>query len=71
MERGELSKSVQYDGVTFEHLWDAKSWVQNDFNNRDMELFDVSLVVKPHMVLEYLYANLVGEDFLHRFKKLN
>ena len=71
LEQRELNDNAQYGGVAFKRVGDAKAWIKYSVDNGEMEFLDASLIVDPHMVLEHVYANLVGDDFLHRFEKLN
>ena len=66
LEKGESIDGIRYGGVSFERPEDVRAWI-----HVNMDLSDVGYIVDPHTVMEHVYANLVGEDFLSTFQKLH
>ena len=66
LEKGDSSQGVYYRGVSFQNAKNARSWVGNG-----VEPCVIDHIIDPHMVMEYVYASLVGEDILKTFENLN
>ena len=71
MEQGALTEGVQYVCISVDRLVNAKDWMKNNVDNGTMDIEDILHIMDPHTLLEHMYANLVGEEFLCRVEMLH